>query len=270
MAALCSLVTRDRERFVDHASTHLELARSLGEPSRLTVALILASLISNLSDPPLAGRQLAEAIEVARTAGETGSLDLARTYQAWGLTMQKRYAEASALALEVIEKNLARTEVIDNPTHSAICVVIACNCLEDTPTADLWTDRLLNSSQVHSLLGAKPLFACAKAAAGKLQQAARLCSGIVSQLSRMGVQPWPDLLVPLAMMAYSYGETDKAQLWLRHIQASATPLQTFHTITVYRQLRNRIGSGEPGAEDRIPLSETGVQALEWMQQFLEE
>ncbi len=268
MAALCALVTRDPALFEHHAGVHLELARTLDAPSRLTVALILASLISTLSDPELARRQLAEAINVAQTAGETGSLDLARTYQAWGLTMQKQYGEATAAALEVIEKNLTR-DVIDNPTHSAICAVIACNCLADPQTANRWTDRLLESSQVHSLLGARALFACSRAAGGQLREAAELCSGIVSRLTRMGVQPWPDLFVPLAVMAHSQGETDKAQLWLRRVQASDTRLQTFHTITVYRQLRSRIGLGASDAADGKPLSETGAQALAWMRQFLE-
>lgn len=270
MAALCALVTRNPELFMHHAGAHLELARTLGDPSRLAIALILASLVSILSDPQLARSQLEEAAEVAGTAGETGSLDLARTYQAWGLTTQKRYTEATTAALEVIKKNLARSDVIDNPTHSAICVVIACSCLDDPQTANRWTDRLLASLQVHSLLGARALFACARAAGGQTRQAAELCSEIVSRLSRMGVAPWPDLFVPLAVMAHSQGEMKNAQLWLRRVKMSKTPLQTFHTMAVYRQLRSRIGLGEIGVDDGMSLADAGAQALDWMGRFCEQ
>ncbi len=267
MASLCSLVTRDTGLFFRHVTIHLELARELGDPVRLAVALILASLASNFTDPGAASRQLEEAMELVRAQEDAGALDLACTYRAWSLAMQKDYAAASAMALRRVQKNLSERAVVDNPTHSAICVVIACNCLDDPKTANQWTDRLVATADVHSLLGARALFACARAAGGDLTQAAGMCSDIAARCARMGIQPWPDLFVPLAVMAHVHSDAARARTFLRGIRKSAKPLQTFHCITVYRRLRDLLAQVETRSRDEPP-EDLEKRSLEWMRQFL--
>ncbi|MEZ5557092.1 MAG: winged helix-turn-helix domain-containing protein [Pseudomonadales bacterium] len=267
MAALCALITRKPDLFVRHAESALETARELGDPARLTVALILASLTNNFSDPEKARHQIDEALQAANQAGDPGSRDLAGTYLAWHLAMQQQYEEAADVAAGIAETNLTAGNPIDHPTYSAICAVIARRCFDDPGTANTWTDRLLETDQTHSLFGAASLFACARAAGGHLRQAAEMCNAIVSQLARLRVEPWPDLYVPLATIAYADGQTEQAQLWLRAIRASKTPLKTFHCIAVYQQLRSKLGLGASAAEDHRVSAEIGAEALEWLGAF---
>lgn len=265
MGALCGLIIRQHDVFARHAEAGLEKARALGDPRRLTVALILASLEFNFSDPERARHQLDEAIEAAARVVDPGSRNLANAYLAWHLAMQRDYEEAIRVALDVAESGVAADRVIDNPTHSAICVIIACSCFDDPELANTWTDRLLASRQPHSLIGATALFACARAAGGRVSQAIDLCQMIASRLARQDVTPWPDLFVPLATIAYATGDLEKAQLWLGCVRRSGTPLQTFHCMAIYQQLRRLTEMASSRAADDRTMSDIGAEALAWLE-----
>ena len=267
IAALCAQVTSNPPLIAHHAAINLELSRQLTDPARLVGALILSSLMHNFRDQDLAQAELEEAVAIAEQSGDQGSKDLATSYLAWSYTLKHDYDQSLRLALEVAERNLDDNRPLDNPTYSAVCNVIACTCLTDPQRANTWTDRLLTFPQAHALWGGTALFAAARAAAGRLEEAAELCLAIAARLERMGVDPWPDMFVPLAVMAQAHGDTRFAQALLRALRRDGQLIQTFHCISVYRQLRNNIGFGEEDQYDDLSRTELGEQAMQWLQQF---
>ena len=267
IAALCAQVTSNPPLIAHHAEVNLKLCRQLGDPARLVGALILSSLMHNFQDQDLAQAELTEAVSIAEQAADQGTEDLARAYLAWFYTLKHDYDESLRLALEVAERNLDGNRPLDNPTYSAVCNVIACTCLTDPGRANDWTDRILTFPQAHALWGGTALFAAARAAAGRLEEAAELCLAIAARLERMGVDPWPDMFVPLAVMADAHGDTELAQALLRALRRDGQLIQTFHCISVYRQLRKKIGFGNEDQYDDLTRAELGERVMQWLQQF---
>ena len=267
-AALCAQVMRDPKALAEHADVNLTLCREVGDPKRLAGALILASLTNNFSDPQLAFEQLNEAVAIARDHDHPLTLKMVLSYQVWTLTMVGEYAAAVDLAEEVVQGKLEPGVELDNPTYNAVCALIACHLFDQPQRALQWTRQLLEYADAHSLWGASILYACAFATAGESATAVHLCCEVERRLRRAGRSPWPDLLVAAIVLAEAEGEHELAQRWLATVVTARKPQQSFHTIAVYRQLRERMPVAlhdEQAAKSRAyELDQTGQEALEWL------
>ena len=260
IAALCAQVTRNPRELAKHADASLEMTRAHNDPTRLAGSLILSSLNNSFVDPKLAAKQLGEAVEIAERAEFEPTRDLVRIYQIWLGVMIGQHDGAEDLALKMLARKNNITESLDNPAYNAACALIAIYLFKDTAESVKWSDRLLAHSEAHALWGATNLLACSLGAAGRDVEATQFCRDVETRLRRAGQSPWPDLLVPLIVMANAQGHTEQAARWLAAIRASKKPQQTFHTIAVYRQLRTQI----PESEAHISLDEAGTEALLWM------
>ena len=127
------------------------------------------------------------------------------------------------------------------------------------PAARRWTRRLLDRPEAHALWGATLLYASVFASAGEEQTAVQLMQDVEARLRRAGRSPWPDLLVPAIVLAHRAGETDRAASWYGAIRAARQPQQMFHSIAVYRQLRDVLTP----ADEVTTLEAAGSAALDW-------
>jgi predicted ATPase/DNA-binding winged helix-turn-helix (wHTH) protein len=258
--ALCAQVTRNPALLAEAAEINLELCREVGEGTRVAGALILTSLTNNFLNPELARDQLREAIQIAQNLEHPPTYDLVTTYQIWSYVVTGEFEPAVALAEPIAMRLLEQDRQLDNPTHNATCALAACLVFEAPEQALVWTQRLLERPEAHSLWGATLLFASVFASADDAPMAVRLIDEVEARLRRAGVSPWPDLLVPAIVLAYRGGEVELASAWYGAIRASHAPQQTFHGIAVYRQLRTIL---TPDAES-LPLEEAGQAALQWI------
>ncbi len=258
-AALCAQAIRNPQRLAAEAEMNLELCRQLDEATRTCGALILTSLTNNFVDPALAREQLAEAIQIADEYGHPPTQDLVQIYQIWSDAVTGSLDTAVELAAPITARLLDDARPMDNPTYNAACATAACLVFSRPQDALKWTNRLLDRPEAHALWGATVLYASVFASAGEVQGAVQLMQEVESRLRRAGRSPWPDLLVPAIVLAHHQGEGDRATSWYGAIRAAQQPQQMFHSIAVYRQLRDVLTP----ASEADPLEAAGSAALDW-------
>ena len=261
LASLCSQVTRDPHGMAEHAKASLDIVRPLGDQTRIAGSLILCSLNNSFVNPVLAAEQLAEAVQISETIGHMPTRELVGIYELWLAVVTDQYDEAVDMAEAILERKNNLADSLDNPGYNAVCALIATQLYLDPGKCALWCDRLLQHSDAHALWGATTLLSCALSRTGRQAQAAQFCTELETRLRRAGQSPWPDLLVALIVLADAEGETTLASSWLNAIRSSKRPHQTFHTIAVYRQLRDQL----PESQTELSLEDAGRQALEWLQ-----
>jgi predicted ATPase/DNA-binding winged helix-turn-helix (wHTH) protein len=263
-AALCAQVTRNPQRLAEEAEIYLTLARKVGDGRRLAGALALSSLNNNFVNPELAQQQLIEAVQTAEDSGQTLTRDQVLTYQIWSEAVTGKLDSAISRAQPIAARLLDAEHPLDNPTYNAACALIACLIFKDPRQALVWTNRLLERADAHSLWSATLLYASVFASTGNAQMAVQLMQDVEERLRRAGRSPWPDLLVPAIVLACCNGETEQATAWYSAIRASRKPQQMFHGIVVYRQLRTQL---TPAEGDTMSLEEAGSAALKWSSSF---
>jgi hypothetical protein len=183
--------------------------------------------------------------------------------------MQGRYEKAVTVGKAIAERNLGRDQDLDNPTYSAICSVIAGACLREPEVANHWVDTIEQYPQAHTLWGGTLLFACARAAAGQCAAAAEMCVTAHERLTSVGSNAWPDLFVPLAVLALQRENAALAQAYLNNVKQSPRPLQTFHIIAVYRQLRERLLATAEPIVDEGSGRHSHDHAIQWLHELRE-
>ena len=260
VASLCAQVTRDPRVMAEHANASLEIVRPLGDHTRIAGSLILCSLNNSFVDPKLAAEQLAEAVQMAEDIGHAPTRELVGIYEIWLAVVTDQYESAVEKAEAVLASKSNLADDLDNPGYNAVCALIATQLFVDSTKCELWCDRLLAHSDAHALWGATTLLSCALSRIGREAQAAQFCVEVETRLRRSGQNPWPDLLVALIVLADAGGDSERAATWLSAIRASKRPHQTFHTIAVYRQLRDQL----PEVTTDLSLEQAGAEALDWL------
>ncbi|MCP3975992.1 MAG: hypothetical protein GY720_16040, partial [bacterium] len=74
----------------------------------------------------------------------------------------------------------------------------------------------------------------------------------------------PDLLLPLAMLAFSLGDNDRARCYLTAIRSAPRPTGWFPITVAYRQLRDRIGLLDTNPLTDSTIEDVYEQATDWM------
>ncbi len=258
-AALCAQALRNPMRLASEAQAYLDVCRALDEADRLPGALILTSLTNNFFNPQLAREQLEEATQIAARLGQPATTDIVLIYQIWSQAVTGNLAAALTLAQPLLNRLRDTNRPLDNPTYNATCAAAA-SLIFSNPAASLeWIERLMARPEAHSLWGATVLYASVYASAGDTATAVALIDAVEARLRRAGRNPWPDLLVPAIVLAYRTGESALAERWYGAIRAARKPQQMFHSITVYRQLRDLLTpAADPGE-----LEAEGSAALAW-------
>ncbi len=240
VAAVCGQVLSAPDTLSRHAEAGLDAARQAGDAQEIAGQLILVSVRTSFIDPPLAVKQLEEALTLARTSNAPVLVDAANCFLAWHLTMRGQYEEGRKLALDIVERNFATR--FDNLTFNAVCAVIACSLQDDPERAAVWTERLMATADAQLLWSAQLLMACAYAVTGKIPACVDLLIEVHRRLDQAGWDGLPDLLVPAALLAHARGESAMATTFIESMKVVDQPLQTFHVIAVYRQVRDAIPS----------------------------
>jgi hypothetical protein len=74
----------------------------------------------------------------------------------------------------------------------------------------------------------------------------------------------PDLLVPLAALAWALGEPDRTARWITAVRRSPTPTQNFGFTITYRQLRDEVGLLDENPLDDATIEEIYEEATDWL------
>ena len=261
-AVLCAMVTRNYRRLATESQINLEVCLELDDPDRVATALILASLTNVLANPELSQAQLAEGLEAAERSGHAPTRDLVVVYQIWWNVMKDEFETATSRATEMVDRWDAANEPLRSPTYNAICALMACAIFRDPSTAAALADDLMDLDKSYGLWGTMILIASVYASNERAADMLQITDDIEVRVRRAGRSPWPELLLPAIVFADRKGERKLAARWLNAIVSSRRMPQTFHSLSVYQQLRSRLT--EQSDSKSLGLDEAGAEALTWV------
>jgi hypothetical protein len=102
------------------------------------------------------------------------------------------------------------------------------------------------------------------AASGDVDDTRARLADVGSALVNDAEDGLPDLLVPLAALAYASGEYDLTRRWLTAVRRSPTPTQNFMFTVAYRQLRAEVGLLDHNPLNDATLKDIYREASDWL------
>jgi hypothetical protein len=261
-AASAALSARRPEWFERGARYAIDHYRRVDEPEALGSALVVGSFMPALSDLDAALDMLREAREIADAAGATvvGTVALAYASLYWAVAGERARAIAS---FPVVEARLATDGYrYDRAVYDAARFVAF--VLDEPRSALLATEQQRVEEDVDhwSRLVTRT---CALAALGEVEETRSGVAETEASVRRSATDDGlPDLLVPLAILAWRVGDLERAMRWVTAIQRASRPTVNFLITGAYRQVRDRVG-----LLDEDPLESTTIgavyrEATEWL------
>ena len=258
-AVACALLARRREQVVRHG--RLAVAAAEHADGAAPLALMTGAWAFAYDRVDLAIRFTERAAEMATADGLRPWLDIGAAYRSvfLGFDGQNQAAIATAesvtgattgdghgIAVQMARSVLASARVLD----------------EGMPGA--WADSLDRPEGSSFVLwDAQVAAAALRAGAGDALETERLVHAVGERYARAGLDPMPDLLLPIIVLSARLGRVDQARRWLRAVHDHRRSLTTFTMTIVLRRLRDAIGL-ETGVGVSTPMDETSNEAMHWL------
>jgi hypothetical protein len=261
---------RRPDLMVTRASEAAALFAGCGDDVGLAVALILVAWMTPLRDPDASLDLVNRAVEVADRAGEAALVRFCRTNRAIPLMAALRFDEAAA------ELDRVRPLLALPPDDMTGYFFANYQCVNDTFFDPVRAGRnvpLLYERESEffeaadsTLLG----FAIAAASAGDIGWTRRLIDEAVEQIGRAGIDDGlPDLLTPLAMLAWRLDDEQRTRRLLTAVKHSGRPTSNMGSTIVYRGLRQFIAI-DPEKPADLDVSAEFNDARIWLRELAAE
>ncbi len=264
---LAAMAARSPEQIELHAEAGLNAAQESGNATLQAAALVWLSWATVFKDIDEALKQVRQASQLALEAGDDQTRDLADSYTACHLGLQRNYAEAADLARIVVSRTDQGADPADYPVHCAGNILASVTLIDNPEEAyDAMTTKGDNLTPF-SMWTSKLLTANCQAYLGQLQESAAICAFIQEKFTRSGLSALPDLLIPASYMAYGLGEIEQARTWLRTVKEAGQPTQSFQMTITYRRLRETVDLSAQNPLVNQTLEAIGAHALAWMQEM---
>jgi predicted ATPase/class 3 adenylate cyclase len=263
--AYAAMAARGADELASHGTAAVAEARRCADDSILGIALVLQSW-SAIRDPDRALELVAEAAATAEAAGDRRTLHLAEGYRAWHLTLMRRYDEAAAVARDVLARAGAERGY---DTLCAAASLATCLALTDPQEALRVHERFIDQAGPFQMMANDVLLATSHAADADIDATARIVTRTYDRVVRAG-HALPDLLVPLAALADSIGDAERARTYTAAIRSSSRPTQSLQATCLYQQLRAKLATVDEPVDDHLTSSDAvGAGAMEWLEALAE-
>ena len=137
--------------------------------------------------------------------------------------------------------------------------------------AEALSERLAHLDQIGGSHQWKDLLHAATVAAGRAEPQRtldELAKCDVAARDTHNDDGLPDLLVPLALIAWKTGDVEHAKLLLTAIRRAPRPTQAFPITIVYRQLRDRLGLLNTNPLESAMIEAVYEEAIEWLKSLI--
>jgi len=238
-AVVCGMATRSPEVMALHGDAAIGEARHADEPVLLAFSLVLGSWMIAFRDPASALLMIDEAQRLGRSIDHVQVVEFADAYGAFYLAVTDGFDEARALVEPIVDSH-GDDPGADFASLSALVALASLTTLDDPGRARGWSDELLGRSTGRQWWGSAVLVAAIEAASGDAAACAATLDGVRGRLDRSGWDTQPDVLVPIAVLAWQRGDHDRAAGVLAAVRDDGRPTQSFQVTTLYRQLRQRV------------------------------
>jgi hypothetical protein len=233
----------------------------------LAMALIVLSRMMALRDTDASLDLVDRAIEAAERAGEVALVRFCRVNRVVPLTVALRFTEAAA------ELDRVRPLLALPPDDMTTSFFASYQCVNDTffdPERAARNVPLLyqrDSARFEAADSTLVPFATAAASAGNIGWTCRLIEESVEQIGRGGSDDGlPDLLVPLAMLAWRLDNEERARRLLTAIKHAGRPNSNISSTVAYRWLRQYIAI-DPVRPANLDLSAEFRDARAWLREI---
>ena len=268
LVASCAGLPARRPDWMDQASTGaVEALRRGASSEALAAALIVQSWMTVLSSHDAAIALLDEA-ELTATASDSPAIaNVALAYRVYHLALVGDFDSARQLREELSQRLDPRT--YDYAADAAAETHILTHVVDEPEVAEqTWRERLPKVDRhggwaqwsVYHLQGA--LVAAGTASPSLTLRRLAECDDAARDIA--ADDGLPDLLVPLALIAYKIGDINQAQQLLTAIRHAPRPTQNYTMTTVYRQLRDRLGLLDHNPLDGADIQDVYQQATIWL------
>jgi predicted ATPase len=259
-ATFCAMAARMPAALRDHSDAAVDEARRGDDPATLGIALVANSWAYIVSDAGRALDLLAQAGTIAASGGEPRVVDLANGFRSWCLAIHRRRDEA----IELAEAVVARTGMTSSyESDAAAIALVACLALDDPARAEQLYQERARRPLVRQMWANEVLHATIHAAAGAAPRTAAIITRLHAELTRSGRSAFPDVLVPIAVLALTTGDDRRARRYAAAIRCSPQPTQSLHTTCLYRQLRDRLGRKDTDPAD-FAIAVVANDAITWL------
>jgi predicted ATPase len=256
-AAFAGRPARQPDRIVKGAREAAALFGACGDDVGLAMALIVQSWMVALRDTEAALDLVDHAIEAAERAGEATLVRFCRVNRAVPLTAALRFSE-SAAELDGARPLMALPP--DDTTASWFTTFQFVNDMFVDPTRAGQNVALIygrESARFEAVDSSLIPLATAAASAGDVDWTFRLIKESVDQIRRGGIDDGlPDLLVPLAMLAWRLDDEGRARRLLTAVKYAGRPTSNIGSTIAYRGMRQFVAVDQerPADLDVLPCS----------------
>lgn len=255
-----AMAVRNPSLMASHAEAAVREARRAADPSALAIGLVLESW-SFIRHPAQAIALVTEAAQVADSADDGRSFDLAEGYRAWHLAMMRDYDQAIEVARKVLERSPVGAGY---DTACAVAALASCLAPNDPATALEVFDSHLAGSDFAAMMANRLLLASIHAASGKVVPSTQIIASTCRRLESAGQHAFPDALVPVAMLAAALGDEQRARIYVSAVRQSDRPTQSLQITCLYQQLRSRFSDADDISDLSSNSDDVAAEALAWL------
>jgi predicted ATPase/class 3 adenylate cyclase len=267
VAASAGLPSRQPRVIARCSEQAVDLLRRDGGCEELATALTVASWMTAFSDLDRSLDLVDEAMNVAESAGASVIVEIALTYRANHLALDGRIDEAAATLARLSAPLEGRA--FNNASQLHLVCALAVHVVSEPETAHREAAALV--AGLDAAVGwfdtnweYRGIAAIGAAAFGDIDDTRARLADTESALINDADDGLPDLLVPLAALAYASGEYDLARRWLTAVRRSPTPTLNFVFTVAYRQLRVEVGLLDHNPLDDATLKDIYREASDWL------
>jgi len=266
--AAASLAARRPDVMVTASREATELLSATGANHELAWALIHNSWMKVFSQPDDAIEDLNEATSLTDSTELSPLADVALSYRANHLLLARRTAEAEADFRTLDRRTTDRQFDYGRLMYLSL---LAVHRLTTDPKR-AWECRQEASAQNMELFG-RPLItwsdlildAAVAAANADAQTTKRLVLETQHHVRKVdNDNGLPDLLLPLATLAFALDDVERARTYLAAIRYAPRPTGWFPITIGYRQLRDQIGLPDTNPLDDTSIDDFFQEATAWM------
>lgn len=266
VGVMCGMATRAPAVIDEQGRLALLAAEASGNRLLLSHTRVLRSWSVVFDDPDAALELTVAAATDADTVGDRAARAFADGYRAFMLALSRRYDEASALARELIE-NMGPEDRGGYPFNVAVAAYSSILCLSNPDATLALTDDMMSMpSRQHPMWANQLVAATLFASARRHEECRRVCVALHDRLDRPGHTPFPDLLIPIAVLAFRSGEHALSRRWVQAVRDSPHPTQSFQATVLYRRLREELEQHDAGSDVFTPIEMTvaAAEGLAWI------
>lgn len=268
VAASACLPARQPELMESHFKSAVVPLREHDHWEALTVALSYLATIRGVRDIESALKQVDEAVATARSGGSEVMSEYALAFRC-GILAGSGRIDAAAEEIVTLRRRLQARSAHDYASWICDLVDVGVHVLGEPAASQDAAARVTQLLQ--DVEGSRPISwpylavaSCASAAAGDVEAARASITRTIGSATSAGEEPLPDLLVPLATLAWARGDLDRARRWLTAVRRAPIPTHGFYVTIIYRQLRDRIGLTAGDPLTATTLRQLLDEALAWL------